>query len=157
MNRIIRIAVLWLAGLSVAQALAAGGGAGAAPKVSVWAIRATHGGDQISKELRPLAKALKKSFNFTGYRLVSKSAKSVGGAKGTSFELGSGYRATITPAGSEGGKIKLKIVVLKKQDKNKAYVKKLATTVALRPGKHQILGGWQLPGGDVLIIAVSVR
>ncbi|MFQ5462796.1 MAG: hypothetical protein ACE5E5_09240 [Phycisphaerae bacterium] len=149
------LAVLLFAALPVAQGWAGAGRATAAPTVSVWAIRATHGGHEISKQLRPLAKALKKSFNFTGYRLVNKSAKPLGGGKATAFDLVKGYRATITPAGSEGGRIKLKIVVL--QHKNKAYVKKLATTVALRPGKYQLLGGWQLPGGDVLIIAVSAR
>jgi len=155
MNRIMCVAVLWLAALPAGQGLAGGGRAAAAPTVSVWAIRATHGGNQISKELRPLAKALKKNFNFTGYRLAGKSTKPLGGGKATAFELVKGYRATITSAGSEDGKIKLKIVVL--QQKNKTYVKKLATTVALRPGKFQLLGGWQLPGGDVLIIAVSAR
>ena len=49
----------------------------------------------------------------------------------------------------------LKIVVTARKDKKK--VPKLNSTVRLKPGKFQLMGGWKLSGGDVLIVAISAK
>jgi hypothetical protein len=129
-------------------------GKAAAVEVSVWTIRATRSKTQISDELKPLAKALTKNFKFTGYELLKKDAKKVDGTA-VKFKLAGGFGATVKDKGKADGKFKLGIEVNRTVDKTVS--KKLSTTVSLKPGRFQLLGGWKLNGKDVLILAVSAK
>ncbi len=146
-------AVLVLALLAVCQPAVA-----AAPKsveLQVWTIRATRSNTEISPKLKPLAKKLKETFNFTGYKLVKADAKSVDVAKTYNASLTGPFKASIKPTERTDGKIKLAVTVTKRvKDKDE---KKLSTTISLKAGRFQLFGGWKLDKGDVLIVAVSAK
>ncbi len=123
--------------------------------LQVWTIRATRANSEISPELKPLAKKLKETFNFTGYKLVKSDAKSVEIGKTHNATLTGPFKATIKPTERADGKIKLAVTVTKRV-KNKDE-KKLSTTISLKAGRFQLFGGWKLDKGDVLIVAVSAK
>lgn len=117
--------------------------------VQVWVIRATTSNSDISPELKSLADSLKKQFKFTGYKLVKKNSKSVAIAGDWPVDLVSPFKATVTVTKKTSDKITLKIVV------NEGSKEKQSTTISLPAGQFSLQGGWDLSGGDKLIIAVS--
>lgn len=123
--------------------------------VQVWTIRATKSNDRISEKLKPMAKALEKDFRFTGYQLTGTDSKKMSINQGREFKLLGPYNMTITPQKRTDDHSTLKIVVTAKKGQKK--VPKLNSTVRLKPGKFQLMGGWKLSGGDVLIVAVSAK
>ncbi len=123
--------------------------------VQVWTIRATKSNDKISKKLQPMAKALEKDFRFTGYQLTGTDSRKMSINQGREFKLLGPYNMTIKPQKRRYAHSTLKIVVTAKKGKKK--VPKLNSTVRLKPGKFQLMGGWKLGGGDVLIVAVSAK
>ena len=150
------IVVLILASLFSATA-AAEDEKGQTYEISVWAIRATKSNSEVSPELKPIAKELKRRFNYTGFKLER---KKTGTAKtGATFatELIAGFKAQITPVERTGSRVKLKIELSRRQGKKETRL--LSTTVTLNRGKFHLQGGWKIEpkGEDVLIVAVSAR
>jgi hypothetical protein len=119
--------------------------------IQVWAIRATTKNKDISKDLRQIADELKKRFKFTGFKLEQKSTGSAAIGKVYSVSLPGGYQANVTPDYNDGKKVKLKVEVVKGR---KQY---LNVTYTVDAGKFQLQGGWDLEGGDALILAVSAK
>jgi hypothetical protein len=119
--------------------------------IQVWAIRATTKNKEISKELRELADKLKKDFKFTGFKLEQKASGSAALDKAYNATLTGGYQANVTPKSIDGKQVKLQVQVLKGKDS------KLNTTVTVKAGQFQLLGGMSLDGGDQLIVAVSAK
>ena len=106
-------------------------------ELQVWTIRATRSNQEISPELKPLAELLKKTFKFTGYKLVKTDSAAV--------EIKQPFKTKIT----------LKIRITERQGKKD--IDKLSTSVSLTAGRFQLFGGWKLKGDDVLIVAVSAK
>jgi len=124
-------------------------------QLQVWSIRATRSNNEISSELKPLADSLKKTFNFTGYKLVKADTGSVELNDTYKSALTGSFAAEVTPRERAAGSIKLAVTITKREgDKD---VKKLSTTVTLREERFQLFGGWKLSGDDVLIIAISAK
>jgi len=119
--------------------------------IQVWAIRATTKNKEISKELRELADKLKRDFKFTGFKLEQRASGSAAIGKAYSTSLTGGYQANVTPKSNDGKQVKLQVEVLKGKDS------KLNTTVTVKAGQFQLLGGMSLDGGDQLIVAVSAK
>jgi hypothetical protein len=119
--------------------------------IQVWAIRATTKNKEISKDLRQIADELKKRFKFTGFKLEQKNTGSAAIGKAYDVGLPGGYQAKITPESNDGKKVKLKVEVTK----GKKQVSSVTYTVDA--GKFQLQGGWDLDGGDSLILAVSAK
>lgn len=125
-------------------------------QIEVWSIQATTKHDKIAPELKEIAESLKRQFKYTGFTLADRDR---GGAKpNETYKAGlpHNYSVSITPKSREdGGRIKMQVVVTKKDgDKEKT---ELNTTVTVREGPFSLYGGWSLPGGDALIIAIRVR
>jgi hypothetical protein len=121
-------------------------------EIQVWAIRATTKNKDISKELKPIAEALKKEhMKFTGFKLEQKNTGSAEIGKAYSVSLPGGYQANITPISNDGKKVKFKLEV------TKGKVNKLKVTYTVEAGKFQLAGGWDLGSGDSLILAVSAK
>ncbi len=125
--------------------------------VSVWAIRATKSNSDVSDELKPIVKELKKRFNYTGFKLEQKKQGKTEKGKAFSVELFAGFKAKVTPLERKDKRIKLKIEVTKRE---RGKDKRLAnTTFTITRGRFQLLGGWKIEpkSEDVLIVAVSAR
>ncbi|HEY3243964.1 MAG TPA: hypothetical protein VGM03_11505 [Phycisphaerae bacterium] len=123
----------------------------------IWSIRATHSDKEISKELEKLADALKKTFKYTGYKLLKTDKTSAELNKSVTSTLPGPYKLTLTPQKRADEKITYKLQITeRKGDKD---VEKLNTTVAITPERFQLTGGsaYKLEGGDDLIIAISVK
>lgn len=122
--------------------------------VQVWAIRATNANKDISKELKPIAKQLRRT-GFTGFKLEKKAGGKVEEGKPYSGKLIEGYEVKLTPISTTKGRIKLKTEV--SQRVGKKTEPKLNTTVTISSGRFQLHTGLKLKGNDELIIAVSAR
>jgi hypothetical protein len=125
--------------------------------VSVWAIRATKSNSEVSPELRPIAKELRKRFKYTGFKLERKRTGKVGTGKALSVDLVAGFKAKVTPVERQGSRVKLKIEVSRRQGKKERPL--LNTVVTLNRGRFHLQGGWKIEQktDDVLIVAVSAR
>ncbi len=141
-----------------ANALAAGDDKkGQSYDVSAWAIRASKSNNEVSPELKPIVKDLKKRFNYTGFKLEWKKQSKTSEGKALSIDLTAGFKAQVTPLERKGNRVKLKIEVTKREgEKDKPL---LNTTVGLDRGKFHLQGGWKIDSksADVLIVAVSAR
>lgn len=124
-------------------------------QLQVLTIRATKSNNEISAKLKPLAEALKKTFKFTGYKLLKTDSRKVALNKKLDLSLVGPYKARITPLERKDNRIRLKAEVFERKDKKD--ISKLSTTISLAAGKSQLFGGWKLDGQDVLIIAVSAK
>jgi hypothetical protein len=125
-------------------------------QIQVLAIRATTKSKDISPELKPIADALKKQYlKFTGFKLEKKVDGSAKLDEAFTAELLAGYEAKITPKNREGKRIQFQYELLKSQGEKKESLE--TTTATIDAGKFQLWGGRALDGGDVLIVAVSVR
>lgn len=153
MGSAIPAAVAIVLGLSLCDPACASGADGV--DVQMWTIRATHDNAEISPELKPLAKILKKTFKFTGYKLIKSETRAVAPDKPATWTLPASLRATIKLMEKTSERIKLDVHVVKREgDKDR---NKLRTTFSLKPEKAQLFGGWKLEGDDLLIVAVSAR
>lgn len=114
-------------------------------------IRATTKNKDISPELRALADKLKEKFKFTGFKLEKRATGKAKTGEGFKTSLVGGYEASITPQKREGKSLTLEVEVVK----GRAPV--LKTTFTIEAERYQLLGGWELDGGDALIVAVSAR
>jgi len=125
--------------------------------ISVWAIRATKSNSEVSPELKPIAKELRKRFNYTGFKLERKKTGQVGTGKAYVADLIAGFKAQVTPLERTGGRVKMKIEVSKREGNKQKPL--LNTTVTLNRGRFHLQGGWKIDprSGDVLIVAVSAR
>ena len=117
--------------------------------------RATRSSSEISPELKPLAESLKKTFKFTGYKLVKADTGSAELNRTYKSTLAGPFKAEVTPKERSKASIKLKVTITRRKDDKD--VKKLSTTVVLREKRFQLFGGWKLSGDDVLIVAVSAK
>lgn len=128
-------------------------------QVEVWAVRATKKNEEVSKELKGLAKALAKQFKYTGFTLVKKVDKKVELGKPLKADLLDGYAVAVTPREREGRRIKLQLHVTKrdKDPKKKKPKTVLKTTLTTRSGPFVPLGCGSLSGGDYLILLVRAR
>ena len=125
-----------------ANALAAGDDKkGQSYDVSAWAIRASKSNNEVSPELKPIVKDLKKRFNYTGFKLERKKQSKTSEGKALSIDLTAGFKAQVTPLERKGNRVKLN------------------TTVGLDRGRFHLQGGWKIDSksADVLIVAVSAR
>lgn len=142
----------------LASALAAGDDKqGQSYDVSAWAIRASKSNNEVSPELKPIVKDLKKRFNYTGFKLERKKQGKTSEGKALSIDLAAGFKAKVTPLERKGNRVKLKIEVTKREGKQDKPL--LNTTVGLDRGKFHLQGGWKIDSNsaDVLIVAVSAR
>jgi hypothetical protein len=124
-------------------------------QLQVLTIRATKSNNEISPQLKPLAEALKKSFKFTGYKLLKTDSRKAAFNRTLAISLAGPYKARIRPLARKDNRIQLKVEVFER--KNNKDIGKLSTTISLAAGKSQLFGGWKLDGQDVLIIAVSAK
>ena len=147
--------VAFAAVLGIVAAPATALAAGDTVQLQVVSIRATKTNSDISPQLKPLVDALKKTFKYTGYKLLGSETRKAAFNKGVPIALAGNYRARITPIEKKDNRIKLKVEVFER--KGKEQVSKLSTTISLAAGKNQLFGGWKLDGDDVLIIAVSAK
>lgn len=121
-------------------------------QVEVWEIRATMANSDVSKELRPIAVQLKRQFKYTGYKLIRRRGGKVSEGKSYTTGLSIGYAAKVTPLGTEGRRIKLKVEVAEKGKR------KLSTTFKVGSGAMQLAGGWNYPGSkDKMIVGFRAR
>lgn len=144
----------WLSLAVVAACVRSAAGAADDKKsadIQVWAIRATTKNKEISPELKDIADTLKKQFKYTGFKLEKRATGKADIDKPFSTSLVGSYQARITPRKNDGRKIQMHVEVLKGKES------KYNATVTLDAGKFQLQGGWELEGGDVLIVAVSGR
>ncbi len=125
--------------------------------VTVWAIRATRSNKTVSPELRSIARELRKRFKYTGFVLEKKKSAKVAAGRRLDADLIGTYRARVTPVGRKNGRVTLKLEVLRREGKKDKRL--VGTTVTIRQGRSQLLGGWRVEPkrDDVLIIAVSAR
>ncbi len=119
--------------------------------MEIWSIRATTKNNDISPELKGLAKTLKKQFKYTGFKLEKKSRGRADLGKSFSVTLIGGYQATVTPKSRSGKKIQIQVVV----SKDKKSV--INTTYTVDAGKLMPISAGPLDGGDQLIVAVRAR
>ncbi len=119
--------------------------------IETLSIRATLRNAEVSPKLRDLAEKLRQEFRFTGYTVEKDSNCKVDEAgENCKHDLGSKYEIHVQYQGvNEQGKVKIELVVMHRDDK------KLSSTVAVTPGKTALFGGWDLPGGDKLIVAIT--
>lgn len=149
---------LLVGGMAVAPAAAQGRGdqAGETFEVSVRAIRATKSNNDISPQLRPIARQLQAQFKYTGFRQISEKSGRVPANREFTADLGSGYTAKVTPISRQGRRVQLRIEVTHRKGDKEARL--LNTTITSDAGTFSLQGGWKLDGGeDVLIIATSAR
>jgi hypothetical protein len=131
-------------------------------EVEIWVIRATTQNDDVTKELRGLAKLLKKQFKYTGFKLEKKHAK-----KGLELEkafkadLLADLRVEVKPTGREGRKIAMEVTIFKKADKSKDKKAKdkvvLKTKIKAKAGPFIPYGLGPLENGDFQIMALRAR
>ena len=128
-------------------------------EVSVWAIRATKSNNEVSPELKPIVKELRKQGKYTGFKLERKKTGEVNEGKTFTADLIAGFKAKVTPVERKDRRIKLKIEITRRQDKDKKETQLLNTAVTLSRSKFHLQGGWKIDpkSGDVLIVAVSAR
>lgn len=125
--------------------------------VTVWAIRATKSNKDVSKELKPIIKDLRKNYKYTGFKLERKATKKVSEGAALSTGLIGEYSAKVTPTKRDGDRVTFTIEVTKKQGKSTKRL--MRTSVTIDRGRFQLQGGWKIKTGsdDVLIVGVSAR
>ena len=125
--------------------------------VTVLAIRATRDNKEVSPELRSIAKALRRQFRYTGYKLVRKHTARTPIGKATTADLGNGFKALVTPTKRDKSRVELRLKVTQREGRKDRI--RLDTTVRLPPGRYYLVGGWKYAAGsdDVLIVAVAAR
>jgi hypothetical protein len=128
-------------------------------EVSVWAIRATKSNNEVSPELKPIVKELRKQGKYTGFKLERKKTGKVNEGKTFAADLIAGFKAKVTPVERKDRRIKLKIEITRRQGKDKKETQLLNTAVTLSRSKFHLQGGWKIDpkSEDVLIVAVSAR
>lgn len=124
-------------------------------QVRVLAIRASKDKTETSKELEPIAAALRKRFSeYKGFQLEKKSQGSVKEDKAFSASLIPDYTLKVTPLATEGKRVKLRLELFRKDgDKQK---RQWSLTVTDDKGKYS-LQAQPLREGEALIVAVSAR
>lgn len=127
--------------------------AGKTTNVQVWGIRATTKNKEVSPELKSIADQLRKQFKYTGFKLEKRAAGTTEQDKAFKTALFAGYEASVTPKENDGKRVKLQIQV----QKDKETKPKIDTTVSINAGEWQLSGGWDVDGGDALIVGVSAR
>ena len=125
--------------------------------VTIWAIRATKSNSDVSSELKPIVRELKKQFNYTGYKLERKKSGATKQGSTISADLIGGFKAKVTPVSQADKRVTLKIEITRTVDKKEKRL--IGTTVTIERAKFQLLGGWKIEAksDDVLIVAVSAR
>ncbi len=120
-------------------------------QLKVLAIIATNEDDRIDPALRDLAKQLKPTLKFRGYRLAGTDSATVESGKTAQLKLAGPYSLKVTPGESKDGRVTLRVQAL--NDKKEV----LNLTVRLRPGKYQLLGGWDVKEGKLLAAVTVVK
>jgi hypothetical protein len=140
------------AGLAAATARAADPPSdGKKVTVEVLVIRATTKNKDISPELKELADKLRKQFKYTGFKLEKRLAGTTDLGVAYKTPLIGDYEAAITPQKREGKRLTLQMRVAKKgEDKPK-----LDMSATIPAGEFQLTGGWDLDGGDALIVGFA--
>lgn len=143
--------------LAALAAMLSSAGAAAAMQervdVRVWTIRATRSNTDISPELKTLAEKLKRQFNYTGYKLVSRDSKAVAIGAEARFALLDPYLAAVTPVEVKDKGVTLRVRLIEKSGSSE--VVRLNTSFTIQRGLFQLCGGLKLDGDDVLIVALS--
>lgn len=124
--------------------------------IQVMEIHATTKNNDVSDELKDIAATLKKQFKYTGFELEKTKTSTTRFGKTFVVALEDGYKAHITPkARAKDNRVRLDIKFTKREkDKD---VPKLKTTITIKAGKSQLLGGWKIDNGDALIVAISAK
>ncbi|MCG3125797.1 MAG: hypothetical protein CHACPFDD_00624 [Phycisphaerae bacterium] len=122
-------------------------------EVRVWTIRATRSNAEISPELKSLAEKLKRQFNYTGYKLVSRDSRSLDQGQEARFSLPEPYVAAVTLAEVKDKSVTLRVRIIEKSESRE--VVRLNTSFTVQRGLFQLCGGLKLDGDDVLIVALS--
>ena len=148
------VAVLWLAWTAVAV------GQADDPRsqtVTVLAIRATRSNKEVSPELRSIAKALRRQFRYTGYKLVRRHVARTRMGRAVTADLGQRFKAAVTPLKRDKSRVELRLKVTQREGRKDKT--RLDTTVKLPAGRYYLVGGWKYApdSEDVLIVAVAVR
>ena len=125
--------------------------------VTILAIRATRSNKEVSPELRSIAKALRRQFRYTGYKLVRRHVARTNMGKATTADLGQGFKAAVTPLKRDKSRVELRLKVTQREGRKDKT--RLDTTVKLPAGRYYLVGGWKYApdSDDVLIVAVAVR
>ncbi len=146
----------------LAAYLAAGAGAQERPptqtfEIRVWAIRASKTETRVSRELRAMARELRRRFNYKGFVLERKSTGKAAAGKAYAAGLVGNYKARVTPVARKGDRVTLRIEVLRREGKQDKSL--LKTTATIRRARFQLLGGWRIDSksDDVLIVGISAR
>lgn len=121
--------------------------------VEVLVIRATTRNRDISPELKDLADKLRKQFKYTGFKLEKRVSGSTDLGTAYKTPLLGDYEASVTPQKRDGKRVTLQIRVSRKgEDKPR-----LDMNVTVPAGEFQLTGGWELEGGDALIVGFTGR
>jgi hypothetical protein len=106
-----------LLGVSIAIVAALSSPAWAAGKVNVAVktVLASQGSEFIDPELAGLAQELQSLFRYSSYRLLSKDRLSLSVRETGTVSLPGNRVLKITPAGVEGKRVELQLVILKKE------------------------------------------
>lgn len=123
--------------------------------VEVWTIRATTANHEVSPELREIADQLRRSFKYTGYRLLEKKSVTVGPGGEFSTALSAGYRLSGSASAQGPRRVQLRLKLTRREGGRD--VDKLATTITVERGRFQVIGGPRLEGEDVLVLAIAPR
>ena len=137
-----------------AAARAAESKAPSAVKLEVLAIIASNDDKRIDPQLKQLAKQLKPTFRFSGYRLAGRQAKSVQLGRTWKAKLVAPYVLEATPTAIKGDKVSLTLKAVRGTGKQRKSL--LQIKIQLRMGKYQLCGGWPASGGT-LIVAIQAR
>jgi len=125
-----------------------------AVELQVLTIIASNDDERIDPQLKPLAKQLKPTFRFSGYRLAGRQAKSVQLGRTWKAKLVAPYVLEATPTAVKGDKVSLTLKAVRGTGKEQKAL--LQLKIQLRTGKYQLCGGWPASGGT-LIVAIQAR
>jgi hypothetical protein len=122
-------------------------------ELEVLSIIASNKDKHVDPQLAELAKQLKPTFKFSGYRLAGRTKRKVKMKQASTFKLVSPYSLQLKPTAREKDRVSLDLQAFREKDKKNKSVLKLK--IKLRPGKYQLCGGWKVSKGT-LLVAVRV-
>lgn len=121
--------------------------------VEVLVIRATTKNKDISPELKDLADKLRKQFKYTGFKLERRISGTTDLGTAYKTPLIGDYEASVTPQKRDGKRLTLQVRVSRKGEEKP----KLDMSATIPAGEFQLTGGWELDGGDALIVGFTGR
>ncbi len=120
-------------------------------EVQVLVIRATTKNKDVSPELKDLAKQLREQFKYTGFKLEKRLSGQTELGAAYKTPLIEDYEASLTPGKRDGKRLTMQMRVSKKGEEKP----KIDMNATITEGEFQLAGGWDLKGGDALIVGFT--